>query len=104
MSEEFGSDYITVTDDEGNEFELELLDTLEFEGSSYTVFLPADIDEMDAEDPDYGFVILKNVEEDGEELFASVDDEEELNRVYEHYMALMDAQAEQEAQAGQSEE
>jgi len=32
MNEEFGSDIITVTDEEGNEFELELLDDIEFEG------------------------------------------------------------------------
>ena len=28
MSEEFGPDFITVTDEDGNEFELEHLDTL----------------------------------------------------------------------------
>ena len=29
MSETFGPDFITVTDEDGNEFELELVDTLE---------------------------------------------------------------------------
>ena len=29
MDEEFGADFITLTDEEGNEFELEYLDTLE---------------------------------------------------------------------------
>ena len=29
MSEEFGPDFITVTDEDGNDFELEHLDTLE---------------------------------------------------------------------------
>ena len=32
MSEEFGPDFISVTDEDGNEFELELIDTLEHEG------------------------------------------------------------------------
>ena len=32
MSEEFGPDFITVTDEDGNEFELELVDTLELGG------------------------------------------------------------------------
>ncbi len=100
MSNEFGSDYITVTDDDGNEFELELLDSIEFEGSAYTVFLPANIDSMDTQDPDYGFIILKNIEENGEELFGSVDDEDELNRVYEYYMRLMDEEAEKENDGG----
>ena len=86
MSEEFGSDYISIVDDEGNQFELEHLDDVEFEGQAYAVFLPTDIDE---DDPDYGFIILKVIEENGEELFGSVDDEAELNRVYDYYMEML---------------
>ena len=97
MEENFGPDFISVTDEDGNEFELELVDSVELEGSTYTVFVPADIDEMDPEDPDYGFVILKNIEENGEELYASVDDDDELDRVYEYYMEkLEEAEAAQE--------
>lgn len=83
MDEEFGASFITIEDDEGNEFELEHLGTIEFEGGEYMVFLPADMDE---DDPDYGFIILKVEEADGEEQFVSVDDEDELRRVYEYYM------------------
>jgi Protein of unknown function (DUF1292). len=83
MSEDYGNDIITISDEEGNEFELELLDDIEFSGEEYKVFLPVGIGE---EDPDYGFVILKIMEEDGEVLFGSVDDDDELNAVYEFYM------------------
>ena len=83
MEEEFGASFITIEDDEGNTFELEHLSTIEFEGSEYMIFLPADMDEND---PDYGFIILKVEEIDGEEQFASVDDEAELQRVYDYYM------------------
>ncbi len=83
MSGEFGSDFVTIQDEEGNEFELEHLDTLELEGETYMAFLPADMDE---DDPDYGFIILKVIEENGEEIFGSVDDDEELNRVYNVFM------------------
>ena len=95
MSDQFGADYISLTDEEGNQFELEILDTVSFEGESYTVFLPADIDDMDPEDPDYGFVILRNVEDNGEELYASVDDEELLERIYEYYMELVENEEEE---------
>ena len=83
MEEEFGASFITIEDDEGNTFELEHLSTIEFEGSEYMIFLPADMDEND---PDYGFIILRVEEIDGEEQFASVDDEAELQRVYDYYM------------------
>lgn len=96
MNEEFGGDLVTVTDDEGNEFELEIVDTVELDGAEYTVFVPSNIDEMDPEDPEYGFIILKNIVEKGEELYASVDDEAELNRVYEFYMQTLEAQEAEE--------
>ena len=96
MSEQFGADYISLTDEEGNEFELEILDVVSFEGESYTVFLPSDIDEMDPNDPDCGFVILKNIEDQGEELYASVDDEDLLERVYEYYMELVENEEDEE--------
>ena len=35
MSEEYGPDFITVTDEEGNDIELELVDALEHEGNTY---------------------------------------------------------------------
>ena len=96
MNEEFGSDIITVTDDEGNEFELELLDDIEFEGKEYSVLVPANIEEMDVNDPDYGLIILARVIENGEEVFVSVDDDAELDRVYDYYMELADAEEEAE--------
>ena len=93
MDEEYGASYITIEDDEGNEFELEHLGTVEFEGSEYMVFLPADMDEND---PDYGFIILKVEEVDGEEQFVSVDDDDELQRVYDYYMEQIFAEEEGE--------
>ncbi len=83
MDSDFGPNYVTIEDDEGNEYELEHLSTLEFEGKEYMVFLPADMDE---DDPDYGFVILQVEEADGEEQFVSVDDDDTLQRVYDYYM------------------
>ena len=83
MDEEFGSSYITIEDDEGNEIELEVLDTLEYQGVDYVLFLPADMDE---DDPDYGYVILRIVELDGMEQFEDVEDRDLLQEVYERFM------------------
>ena len=83
MSEAFGSDYLTIEDEGGNEFELEVLDEFELDGQSYLAALPADMDEYD---PDFGIVLLKIIEENGEELFGSIDDDDELDKVYDYYM------------------
>ena len=96
MSKDFGGDFITIADEEGNEFELEILDVLDVDGVSYTVFVPANIDERDVNDPDYGLIFLRNREENGEEFFDSIDDDAELDRVYELYNQLLDAEEEAE--------
>ena len=92
MSEEFGPDFITVTDEDGNEFELEHLDTLEYNGQTYMAFFPTVDDETDeAAAEDFGLVILKSVTENGEELLTTLDSDEELQRVYDLFMEqLMD--------------
>ena len=87
MSGEFGNDFITIEDEEGQEFTLEVLDTMDYNGNTYGAFLPADMDEND---PDYGMIILKIIEdENGDEVFEDVDDDNELNDVYEHFMILL---------------
>ena len=87
MSEDFGSDFITIVDDEGQEFELEVLDSLEYKGKSYVAFLPADMNE---DDPDYGMIILRsNMDENGEELFDTIDDDDELQEVYDSFMKIL---------------
>ena len=87
MSEEFGSDFVTIVDDDGQEFELEVLDTMDYNSQSYTAFLPTDMDEND---PDYGIIILRCVlDENGDELYESIDDDDELQDVYEHFSVLL---------------
>ena len=87
MREDFGSDFVTIIDDEGNEFELEVIESMDYNGHSYMAFLPADMSE---DDPDYGFVLLRVVEdENGDEVFESIDDEDELQDVYERFMVLL---------------
>ena len=96
MSEVYGGDYITIVDEEGQEMELELLMDLDYEGASYTAFLPADMDEND---PDYGIVILRRVEEkDGEVFFETVDDDELLDKVYDRFMMVLYADEDEDGQ------
>ena len=93
MSEEYGNDFVTIIDDEGNEFELELLDTIDYNGESFAAFLPTDMDE---DDPDYGLIILSVVnDENGDELFESIDDDDKLQQVYEMFMTVFEAAEEE---------
>lgn len=40
MSEEFGPNFITLTDEDGNDIELEYVDALEVDGQTYMAFFP----------------------------------------------------------------
>ena len=94
MSEEYGPDFISVTDEDGNEFELELVDTLEHNGVTYYALFPAvgedeetgEPIDVDADDEEYGLVIMKAIEENGEEILSTPDSDEELEEVYNLFM------------------
>ena len=94
MSEAFGPDFITVTDEDGNEFELELIDTLEHEGVTYYAMFPAVAEneetgepvDVDADDEEHGLVIMKGIEENGEEILSTLDSDEELDTIYNLFM------------------
>ena len=79
LSNLYGSDYITISDDDGNEYELEVLNTLEYNGCSYLAVIPATSSLDDASAPQV--IIIKSVEENGESILYTVDNEDELNAV-----------------------
>ena len=95
MSDEFGPSFITLTDEDGNDIELEYVDALEHEGQTYMAFFPAVEDEADEEAEEYGLVILKSVTENGEELLSTLDDEAELEKIYELFMEQLLADEEE---------
>ena len=78
MSEDFGNNYVVLTDEDGNEVEFEHIDTVEVDGETYMAFIPAEL----AVDEEAEVVILKVVEEDGEEVLVSVEDDDEADRVF----------------------
>ena len=86
MSEDFGPTFVTVTDEDGEEITLEYVDSLEYQGVTYTAFFPAEVEGSDTPEDEYGLVILKTVVENGEEILSTPDSEEELNAVYDLFM------------------
>lgn len=79
MADHYGSDFITISDEDGQEFELEVLTELEFGGDTYLAVIPAGLEEDEAQE--FGVAILKSVEEDGEPILCAVEDEQELEAV-----------------------
>lgn len=78
MSEDYGSDFITIIDEDGIEYELEVLTNIEYNGQTYLAVTPA----TDDDTADVEVSILKSVEEDGEPILCAIEDENELETVY----------------------
>ena len=78
MSDYYGSDFVTIIDEDGTEYELEILSTLEYDGQTYIAVVPANGEEQESLEVS----ILKSVEEDGEPILCAIEDDEELEAVY----------------------
>ena len=87
MSEEFGPNLVTIISEEtGEEIELEFIDALEWNGVIYRAFFPVVEDEDDADGEEYGLIILNSETVDGEEMLVEIEDEDEINAVYDKFM------------------
>ena len=93
MSEEYGANFISLIDEDGNEFVLEHLDTLEHNGALYMAFFPVqeaqedgEPTDIDLDDEEYGLIILRAEDVDGEQQLVTIDDDNELDTVYQAFM------------------
>jgi len=82
MDDFYGSDFMTIVDEDGTEYELEVLSSLEYNGSTYLAVIPAGTEDTHETEVS----ILKSVEEDGESILEAIEDDHELETVYEMIM------------------
>ena len=93
MEDLYGSDFMTIVDEDGSEYELEVLSTLEYNGCTYLAVIPADGEQQDIDDLEVS--ILKSVDEDGEPVLCAIEDEDELEAVYNLIMDQLYAEDEE---------
>ncbi len=86
MEEDYGANIISITDEDGVEYELEVLSSVEYQGAEYLALTPADADD-DAEELEVS--ILKSVMDGDEPILVAVEDEQELETVYDLLMQSM---------------
>ena len=92
MENQYGSDFMTIVDEDGTEFELEVLSSLEYNGCTYLAVIPAGSEEEESLEVS----ILKSVDEDGEPILCAIEDEQELETVYNLIMDQMYEEEEEE--------
>jgi len=80
-NEDYNPDLITLTDDEGKEYNFEVLDAIETDTARYLALLPQYDDPKAMLDDSGELVIVKVVEENGEEFFCEIEDDDEYETV-----------------------
>jgi len=77
MNEERREEVIVLTDEEGNEYEFEVVQVLEVEGKQYAVLFPL------AEGAEEDEAVIMRIEqgEDGEDIIVDIEDDAEWDKV-----------------------
>lgn len=83
QEEEVENEYFTLTDEDGNEIDFEVIGQYEKNGEQYFAMIPVE-DEDDSNDI-LEYVILKLAVEDGEEILVTVDDDDELDDIADYF-------------------
>ncbi len=80
----FENDYFTLTDEDGNDIEFELIGQCERNGERYFAMIPVE-DEQNGNNDVCEYIILKLTKEGDEEILATVDDDDELDDVADYF-------------------
>lgn len=78
MSGEYGNDFVTLSDEDGKDYEVEILLVLEIDGNDYAALLPTEPKE--GEDPDTVYIARVTYTDD-EEIYEVIEDDSEYERV-----------------------
>ncbi len=80
-NQDYNPDLITLTDDEGKEYNFEVLDAIETDTARYLALLPKHDDPQAILDDSGELVIVKVGEENGEEFFYEIEDDDEYEMI-----------------------
>ena len=96
MADELEKNILILTDEDGKDFEVEHLDTVEYNNQVYAAFIPA---EMSLEDS-YELIIMKIVrEENGDEVLVTLEDEDEEAELFQIFCERLEESFEDEEDA-----
>ena len=79
------NDYFTLTDEDGNELNFEVIGQCEKNGEQYFAMIPVEDEEDAADDDVCEYIILKLATEGDEEILVTVDDDDELDDIADYF-------------------
>ena len=81
---------VELFDEDGNALKFEHLMTLEYNGDNYICLAPAE-PMADVEEDEMVIMRIEEDAETGEDVYATIDNEDELNAVFEEYLRIAEA-------------
>lgn len=84
-------DIVELYDEDDNLVRFEHVMTIEYEGENYVLLAPLDEDEEGDE-----VIILRIEEQDGEEVYATLEDDDLINAVFSRYLEIVEEEDEDE--------
>ncbi len=78
------NEYFTLTDEDGNELQFEVIGQCEMNGQQYFAMIPVE-EEQNSNEEFCEYVILKLAREGDEEFLVTVDDDDELDDVADYF-------------------
>jgi uncharacterized protein YrzB (UPF0473 family) len=86
----YEADLISLLDDDGNEFNFEVIDAIETDEGRYLAMLPIFDDPKEMLDDSGELVIVKVGEENGEEYYYEIEDDDEYDFVADAFIERLE--------------
>ena len=96
---EMSPNLLSLVDEEGNEQSFELLDVLEIDDNRYFALIPYYENPEESLEDNGDLIVLKSETVDGEEMLASIEDDEEYERIGEMFLERLDKMYDEEFDA-----
>ena len=81
---------VELVDEDGKNVRFEFLMMLEHEGGNYLLLTPAE--EIDGVDEDEVVILKVDTDENGEDVYVSIDDEKLMETLFEKYLAMVESE------------
>ncbi len=89
-NEEYNPDLVTLSDDDGKEYNFEVLDAIETDTGRYLAMLPTYDDPQKMLEDSGELVIVKVGEEDGEEYYYEIEDDDEYETIADAFVERLE--------------
>jgi len=86
QEQEYNPDIVTLCDEDGKEYQFEVLDAIEFDDGRYLALLPKHDDPADFVEDSGELVVLKEIQENEEFFYEEIEDDEEYESIAEAFI------------------